>query len=125
MKTILDWIEFEKQYKSAFKRCNISGPKIYELQELVNNGLLKIKIIREKFTRPAPAKHWSKTPISAETEYVSAEYYANYISGLDFFGGTVLLNYTSRGYIAVEFYCVSPDGCTKSRARFYFEEVRA
>ena len=42
MKTISEWIEFEKQYKAAFKRCNISGAKIYELQELEAAGQLRI-----------------------------------------------------------------------------------
>ena len=125
MKTISEWIEFEKQYKAAFKRCNISGAKIYELQELEAAGQLRITVTRERFTRTAPAKHWNRTPISSERETVTAEYYANYISGLDFFGGRVTLNYTSRGYIAVDFSCTSPDGCTKSEAHFYFEEVRA
>ena len=123
-KTISEWIEFEKQYKAAFKRCNISGAKIYELQELEAAGQLRIAVTRERFTRTAPAKHWSRTPISSERETVTAEYYANYISGLDFFGGRVTLNYTSRGYIAVDFSCTSPDGCTKSEAHFSFEEVR-
>ena len=125
MKTITEWIEFEKQYKAAFKRCNISGAKIYELQELEASGQLLITVTRERFTREAPAKRWSKTPISSERETVTAEYYANYISGLDFFGGRVTLNYTSRGYIAVDFSCTSPDGCTKSEAHFSFEEVKA
>ena len=125
MKTIAEWIEFEKQYKAAFKRCNISGAKIYELQELEAAGQLHITVTRERFTRTAPAKHWSRTPISSESEQVTAEYYANYISGLDFFGGRVTLNYTSRGYIAVDFSCTSPDGCTKAEAHFSFEEVRA
>ena len=123
-KTISEWIAFEKQYKAAFKRCNISGAKIYELQELEAAGQLRIAVTRERFTRTAPAKHWSRTPISSERETVTAEYYANYISGLDFFGGRVTLNYTSRGYIAVDFSCTSPDGCTKSEAHFSFEEVR-
>lgn len=125
MKTISEWIEFEKQYKAAFKRCNISGAKIYELQELVNAGQLRITVTRERYTRTAPAKRWSRTPIISESEQVTAEYYANYISGLGFFGGRVVLNYTSRGYIAVDFSCTNPDGCTKSEARFSFEEVRA
>lgn len=125
MKTISEWIEFEKQYKAAFKRCNISGAKIYELQELEAAGQLRITVTRERFTRSAPAKHWSRKPISSERETVTAEYYANYISGLDFFGGRVTLNYTSRGYIAVDFSCTSPDGCTKAEAHFSFEEVRA
>ena len=124
-KTISEWIEFEKQYKAAFKRCNISGAKIYELQELEAAGQLRITVTRERFTRTAPAKHWSRTPISSESEQVTAEYYANYISGLDFFGGRVVLNHTSRGYIAVDFSCTSPDGCIKSEAHFSFEEVRA
>ena len=124
MKTIAEWIEFEKQYKAAFKRCNISGAKIYELQELEAAGQLLITVTRERFTRTAPAKRWNRTPISSERETVTAEYYANYISGLDFFGGRVALNYTSRGYIAVDFSCTGPDGCTKSEAHFSFEEVR-
>lgn len=57
MKTITEWIEFEKQYKTAFKRCNISGAKIYELQELAAAGQLQITVTRERFTRTAPAKH--------------------------------------------------------------------
>ena len=125
MKTITEWIEFEKQYKTAFKRCNISGAKIYELQELAAAGQLQITVTRERFTRTAPAKRWSRNPISSECETVTAEYYANYISGLDFFGGRVTLNYTSRGYIAVDFSCTSPDGCTKAEAHFSFEEVTA
>ena len=124
-KTIAKWIEFEKQYKAAFKRCNISGAKIYELQELEAAGQLRITVTRERFTRAAPAKHWSKTPISSERETVTAEYYANYISGLVFFGGRVSLNYTSCGYIAVDFSCTNPDGCTKAEAHFSFEEARA
>ena len=120
MKTVQEWIEFEKQYKNAFNRCNISGAKIYELQELEAAGQLQITVTRERFTREAPAKRWSKTPISSEREIVTAEYYANYISGLGFFGGRVTLNHTSRGYIAVDFSCTSPDGCTKAEAHFTF-----
>lgn len=120
-----EWLGFVSQYRREFKRCNVSGAKLYELQELINSGRLCITVTREKYTRPTPAGRWSKKPVNSESEAVPAWYYANYITGLAFFGGRVDLSYTSYGYIATGFSAISPDGCTKAVTRFAFGEVKA
>lgn len=95
MKTYQEFYQLVSSYKKSFDKCNVTASRLMDLQ---NNYT-----ITETYTHKAGRK-----VIEKKTENVTAEFYANVISGCSFFNDRVSKAYTMAGYIAVRFSAKNP-----------------
>lgn len=95
MKTYQDFENMVYRYNKEFKKCNINASKLCELQEHYT--------ITEKYTKKDGRKI-----ITQNEKVISAEWYANVITGIGFFHDRVEKAYTMAGYLAVRLTAKNP-----------------
>jgi len=86
-----------------------------------------IEFTKKEFSRTASGKSWKKQADRVTYEFVTPEFYTNYIQAVPFFnnfGGRsccrAYKSYTYAGYIPTDVITISPDGSKKITARFVF-----
>ena len=86
-----------------------------------------IEYTKKTYTRTATGKSWKSNPDKIEFDFVTPEFYQNYINSIPFFsnfGGKATCRaqygYTFAGYLPTNVTTVSPDGNIKIVVRFVF-----
>ena len=95
MKTYQDFENMVYRYNKEFKKCNVNASKLCELQEHYT--------ITEKCTKKDGRKI-----VEQNEKVISAEWYANVITGIGFFHDRVEKAYTMPGYLAVRLTAKNP-----------------
>ena len=98
----------------------------YNKFTFTNNDYV-IEFTKKEFSRTDSGKSWKKNPDTVSYEFVTPEFYTNYIQAVPFFnnfGGRACCraycDYTTAGYIPTDVTTISPDGSKKITARFVF-----
>lgn len=106
MKNYNEFSQLVDSYINHFAKCNVTASKLTDLQ--------KNYTITETYTKKINNKIVEK-----ETKTVTAEYYANIISGCGFFRDRITKAYTQAGYIAVRFFARNPWDTSVTVSRDY------
>ena len=102
-----NYYDFVHRYPTEFKKARVTASTLDDLER--NYDIVQTVTMKEN----------GKT-VSTETKSVSAEHYANVISGIAFFNDRLTIGCTQAGYIATRFSAKSPDGITRCIREFTF-----
>ncbi len=111
MKTYSEFKEIVTNYQKYFDRCGLTAGILYDLQSGYQ--------ITETTT------HYSGRKVTDQkTIVISAEYLANAVSAIGFFGDRVSRAYCHAGYIVDELKCKCPYSNERIKRQYHYEKVK-
>ena len=102
-----------KNYSKLFKKYGITPGDIDDMNYNISSGRYTMECTVTKYTKQPGYKTFSGANIENETFNISAEFYYNCITGIQFFHDKVTMGYTYAGNIITSLTCYNPDKTVK------------
>lgn len=102
-----------KNYSKLFKKYGITPGDIDDMNYNINSGRYTMQCTVTRYTKKAGYKTFSGATVETEKFNISAEFYYNCITGIQFFHDRVEKRYTYAGNIITGLTCYNPDKTVK------------